>query len=161
MESKYLNIGDSVRIEIRHSEACRYLKPNGKMAAGQILKVQLVGEENHAMAQLFSDDGTPYSFPVLPGEAGIYTEYGKPGEPNRYYCYPVEDGSVEQIGRGLVRDATFIPTKMHAAGTGLSHEEVQRLLEAVAKGEVVVVDEMPSPTPEQIEVFNRSQEEVE
>lgn len=57
--------GDVVRLELPWSEVCMHLK-----VAGQVRDVRVL----HTSAQILNEDGTPYSFPVTHGEAGIYTD---------------------------------------------------------------------------------------
>ena len=80
---KYLTIGDVVRLRLPYSEVCMHLQ-----VAGKVMNVQLVGTLDHPGAQILHDDRTHLSFPILPGEAGIYTEYS----PKRYYCYEAQNG---------------------------------------------------------------------
>lgn len=60
-----VTVGDTVRLRLPWSEVCAHMK-----VAEQIRSV-LVLEHG---AQILNDDGTPYSFPVTHGEAGIYRD---------------------------------------------------------------------------------------
>ncbi len=56
---------DPIPVRLPHSEVCVHLQ-----VAGQVRPVQIVGSE-HKMAQICYPDGTPFSFPVTLGEAGV------------------------------------------------------------------------------------------
>lgn len=60
-----IKTGDVVRLKMPWSEVCMHLK-----VAGQVRNVRVLDTG----AQILNDDGTPYSFPVTHGEAGIYTD---------------------------------------------------------------------------------------
>ncbi|PNE43380.1 hypothetical protein [Streptomyces noursei] len=60
-----LEIGDRVRLEMPWSGVCEHMKVHG-----QVLEVEI---REHG-AQLYKD-GRPFSFPILWGEAGIYTDH--------------------------------------------------------------------------------------
>lgn len=57
--------GDVVWLKLPWSEACMHLR-----VAGQVRDVRVLADG----AQILNDDGTPYSFPVTHGEAGIYSD---------------------------------------------------------------------------------------
>ena len=57
--------GDVVQIRMPWSEACMHLR-----VAEQVRKVKVL----EGGAQILNEDGTPYSFPITHGEAGIYTD---------------------------------------------------------------------------------------
>lgn len=57
--------GDVVRLRMPWSEVCLYMK-----VAEQMRDVRILEDG----AQILNDDGTPYSFPVTHGEAGIYRD---------------------------------------------------------------------------------------
>jgi hypothetical protein len=65
----YLQAGDVVRVRLPYSEVCIHMQ-----VAGKPMNVQLLYEGRSPMAQLFKDDGSRFSFPILLGEAGIYTD---------------------------------------------------------------------------------------
>ena len=57
--------GEEIALRLPWSEVCMHLK-----VAGQVRNVRVLDTG----AQILNDDGTPYSFPVTHGEAGIYTD---------------------------------------------------------------------------------------
>lgn len=57
--------GDVVRLKLPWSEVCMHLR-----IADQVRDVRVLDDG----AQILNDDGTPFSFPVTHGEAGIYTD---------------------------------------------------------------------------------------
>jgi hypothetical protein len=59
-------IGDVVTVELPWSEVCMHMRVAGKRMNVQVL--------SHRSAQLLNDDGTPFSFPILAVEAGIYQD---------------------------------------------------------------------------------------
>lgn len=63
MDKRRVNVGDTVLMILPYSEVCMHLK-----IAGQARQVQLL----HGAAQIYSEDGTPFSFPVGCGEAGFH-----------------------------------------------------------------------------------------
>lgn len=65
----YLEVGDVVRLRLPHSEVCIHMR-----LAGEEMNVRLVQEGGQPMAQLLADDGSRWSFPILPGEAGIFSD---------------------------------------------------------------------------------------
>jgi hypothetical protein len=60
-----LKTGDVVRLRMPWSEVCMHLR-----IADQVRDVRVLDNG----AQILNDDGTPYSFPVTHGEAGIYSD---------------------------------------------------------------------------------------
>lgn len=61
------------QISLPYSEVCMHLRIAGKtMSVGMIRT-----PSNRLVAQIFDGLGKPYSFPILPGEAGIQTEWDK------------------------------------------------------------------------------------
>lgn len=65
-----LSPGDTVRVELPYSEACMHLR-----VAGAVHDVELLRDGSGlGMAQVLDHDGRPYSFPITPGEAGIYMD---------------------------------------------------------------------------------------
>ncbi len=64
----YLQAGDVIRLRLPWSEVCMHMR-----VAGKPMNVQIVVEGTSAVAQLLTDDGSRFSFPILLGEAGIYT----------------------------------------------------------------------------------------
>lgn len=57
--------GDVVRIQLPWSEVCMHLR-----VADAVRDVQVLPNG----AQILNADGTPYSFPITHGEAGIYQD---------------------------------------------------------------------------------------
>ena len=68
--------GERVKVRLPWSEVCMHLG-----VAGRVMSVELV--EGGSAVQLYDEDGDPYSFPILPGEAGFYRDVT--GTP---YAYP-------------------------------------------------------------------------
>jgi hypothetical protein len=60
----YLTDGDVVQVRLPYSEVCMHMK-----VADKVMGVRLV--EGH-MAQLLNRDGSPFSFPITAGEAGLH-----------------------------------------------------------------------------------------
>lgn len=58
-----VTVGDTIRIRLPWSEVCLHMR-----VADQIRPVRV---SDHG-AQILNDDGTPFSFPITHGEAGIY-----------------------------------------------------------------------------------------
>ena len=65
----YVQAGDVIRLRLPWSEVCMHMR-----VAGKPMNVQIVVEGTSAVAQLLTDDGSRFSFPILLGEAGIYTD---------------------------------------------------------------------------------------
>jgi hypothetical protein len=83
MKRHFVRIGETVRLELPYTEVCMFMR-----VAGEIFDVQLQGEQ-YPVAQLYRLDGTPFSFPITPGEAGLFSHHGAKDPARRYYCYPV------------------------------------------------------------------------
>ena len=62
---KRLSVGTVVSLTLPWSEVCMHLKVAGKTRSVEVLATG---------AQILNEDGTPYSFPVTHGEAGIYSD---------------------------------------------------------------------------------------
>lgn len=58
--------GDTVTLTMPYSEVCMHME-----VAGKKMKVEVL---EHG-AQLHKEDGSPFSFPILHGEAGIFRDY--------------------------------------------------------------------------------------
>src|SRR5947209_19955610 len=75
----YLQAGEVVRVRLPYSEVCMHMR-----VAGKPMNVQIVGDGTSTVAQLLRDNGSPFSFPILLGEAGIHTDgAGRHYVPNR------------------------------------------------------------------------------
>lgn len=63
--------GDTVRVELPHSEVCMHMG-----IAGSVREVEVTSEcrSGLAMAQILDPDGRPFGAPVTPGEAGIFSD---------------------------------------------------------------------------------------
>jgi hypothetical protein len=61
-----LAVGDVVAIELPGSEVCVHMR-----VAGKTMSVRVLAD---GMAQLLTETGEPFSFPVTWGEAGIYRD---------------------------------------------------------------------------------------
>jgi hypothetical protein len=57
--------GDVVTVELPHSEVCMHMQ-----VAGKVMQVEVLERG----AQILTDRGTPFSFPIGHGEAGFYTD---------------------------------------------------------------------------------------
>ena len=68
---RHVRSGDIVRLKLPHSEVCMHMRVAGREMDVLVLTggAQLVEPET----------GTPYSAPILHGEAGIYSEDGPDG----------------------------------------------------------------------------------
>lgn len=62
--------GETHRITLPWSEVCLHMKVNDKTMSAKLAA-------DGRTVQLFRDDNTPFSYPVLRGEAGIYEREGK------------------------------------------------------------------------------------
>jgi hypothetical protein len=62
---KRVSVGTVVSVTLPWSEVCMHLS-----VAGQTRPVEVLATG----AQILNEDGTPYSFPVTHGEAGIYRD---------------------------------------------------------------------------------------
>jgi hypothetical protein len=69
--------GDYVMLTLPHSEVCMHMRVAGTRMLARITE--------HGV-QLLNSDGSPFSFPILHGEAGILTH----GEDGSLYGYDVE-----------------------------------------------------------------------
>jgi len=75
--------GEVVRLEIPYSEVCMHMR-----VAGRVMDVLLTtSAAGYAKAQLLQDDGTPFSFPIAPEEAGIRRDYSVTDRPVGFYAY--------------------------------------------------------------------------
>jgi hypothetical protein len=61
-----VNLDQMVEVTLPYSEVCVHMK-----VAGKRMKVKL---QTPWQAQLFTMEGEPFSFPIAPGEAGIYSD---------------------------------------------------------------------------------------
>lgn len=61
------------------SEVCASMR-----VVGHRMRFQLT-ESQHPMVQLFRLDGTPFSFPITTGEAGVYSRRDEQGKWSYYY----------------------------------------------------------------------------
>lgn len=75
-----MNPGDVVRMEISFSEVAMSMH-----VAGEVMNVRFQSPHGYPNAQLLLDDGSEFSAPITPGEAGFYFEDG------RYYFYPADE----------------------------------------------------------------------
>jgi hypothetical protein len=62
---KRVKPGDVVRLMLPWSEVCLYMK-----VADQVMDVRVLDDG----AQILNEKGTPFSFPITHGEAGIYRD---------------------------------------------------------------------------------------
>lgn len=62
---KRIKSGDVVRVKLPWSEACMYMR-----VADQVRNVRVFDNA----ASILNEDGTPFSFPITHGEAGIYSD---------------------------------------------------------------------------------------
>lgn len=80
-DRRYVNPGETVRMELAWSEAAMHMQ-----VAGKIHNVTLLPSSNTCVAQILTEDGSHYSFPILYGEAGFYRD-----EQGRYYYYAPQE----------------------------------------------------------------------
>jgi hypothetical protein len=62
---KRVKSGDVVRVKLPWSEACMHMR-----VADQVRNVKVFDNA----ASILNEDGTPFSFPITHGEAGIYSD---------------------------------------------------------------------------------------
>lgn len=103
-EKRYMNPGETVRLELPYSEVCMHMQ-----VAGKVMDVELL-DRQYPMAQLYNDDGSPYSAPITTGEAGFYSEG------DRYYCYPVPTGEAPPVRWNSERPAPMIDWDFRIVG---------------------------------------------
>jgi hypothetical protein len=60
-----LSPGDRVRLVLPHSEVCMHMRVAG---------TRMLAEVREGGVQLLNPDGSPFSFPILHGEAGVYRD---------------------------------------------------------------------------------------
>lgn len=89
---QWVTNGDVVRVQLPHSEVCMHMR-----LAGQVRPVQFLSPAGQsAVVQILNEDGSHFSFPILPGEAGFYR--GRVGTTidgarvEGYYCYRAPEG---------------------------------------------------------------------
>lgn len=67
---QYVAPGDKVLAVMPHSEVCMHM-----LVAGQVMGIEVIGGQYGPLAQLYDpNDGANFSFPILKGEAGIFTD---------------------------------------------------------------------------------------
>jgi hypothetical protein len=84
---RYVKPGETVTMPIAYSEVAVHLRVAGKARPVTLQAVTPAGDlpkPVRCLAQLLDENGKPYSFPVLPGEAGFYHDDGG------YYFYDQE-----------------------------------------------------------------------
>lgn len=60
-----VTVGDTVRVRLPWSEVCAHMRVADHDRSVRVLE---------SGAQILNDDGTPFSFPITHGEAGIYRD---------------------------------------------------------------------------------------
>jgi len=65
---RYIVAGERVTVTLPWSEVCLSMRVADKAMGVEITPT--------GAAQLFGDDGAPFSFPITLGEAGIYSDAG-------------------------------------------------------------------------------------
>lgn len=85
-KARLINVGQRGVKLMPASEVCLHMKITDKPMIFELVSNRAV--------QLYNMDGTPFSFPILTGEAGIFTNYHKEdethGEVWEFYYYPNE-----------------------------------------------------------------------
>lgn len=76
---KYAQPGETVTLELPWSEVCMSMHVAGRTAQ---VRLEPCDDHGRCVAQIFDDNGRPFSFPVLPGEAGFYRNT------DGWYYYP-------------------------------------------------------------------------
>lgn len=75
----YVIPGDTVYHRLPHSEVCMHMR-----VAGEKRKVRIESRgSNPPVAQILNEDDSPFSAPILMGEAGFYASE----QAGVYYCY--------------------------------------------------------------------------
>lgn len=84
------NSGDKVKVELPYSEVCMFMG-----LAGQVRTIEILDRG----VQIYGEDGTKYSFPILHSEAGVYR--GSPDDEGKSYYIPKDmvKASPEQVDR--------------------------------------------------------------
>lgn len=77
---RYLVAGDQVDLVMPHSEVMMHMRVAGKPMRAEMVPAGRASSGMMLMAQLWKD-GHRFSFPVLPSEAGIYSD------DQGYYAY--------------------------------------------------------------------------
>lgn len=77
----YIRPGQRGRAPMPHSEVCMHMRVAGTPMTFTLLK----SEDGYFSAQLFREDSSLFSFPISPGEAGLYREETEEGP--RFYFY--------------------------------------------------------------------------
>lgn len=96
--------GQEIVITLPYSEVCVSMRVAGEHMGVRVLE--------HGMAQLLNADGTPYSFPITHGEAGIYSD---------------AQGLFIDVAAGKPFDATDESTYAHTVSIdGVPAEEYRR-----------------------------------
>lgn len=63
-------VGDEGADTMPWSEVCMHMR-----IADKVMRFRVVGSTGNEMVQLLNEDGTPFSFPITPGEAGLYRNH--------------------------------------------------------------------------------------
>lgn len=82
---QYVSVGDTVTVELPYSEVCMHMRVAGRQLQVELQPARYFNGEpapGSPVAQILSESGRPFSFPVLYGEAGFYRD-----ESGRFYTY--------------------------------------------------------------------------
>jgi hypothetical protein len=87
----YINPGETVVIELAFSEVCMHMKVAGDVRPVRLQRAQNMNgtPADGYNAQILNADGTPFSFPITTGEAGLYADG------DRFYTYLPEVADTE------------------------------------------------------------------
>lgn len=77
--------GDRVKVELPYTEVCMHLGVDGQVREIEILSRGV---------QIYNEDGTKFSFPILHGEAGVYQGSAMIGKPE--YKYFIHESHVKK-----------------------------------------------------------------
>jgi hypothetical protein len=86
--------GDRFRLELPCSEVCMHMHVAGKVMTVEVIRGRHSDGRPSFAAQLYGDNGQPFSIPILTAEAGIY------GYGDDMFYYAARE-SAEDLHRGL------------------------------------------------------------
>jgi hypothetical protein len=82
---QYVSVGDTVTVELPYSEVCMHMRVAGRRMPVRLQDARYFNGEpapGSPVAQILTESGGEFSFPVLYGEAGFYRD-----ETGRFYTY--------------------------------------------------------------------------
>ena len=93
---RYVKPGETVTLELPWSEVCMSMRVAGRTAQ---VRLEPVDDRDNCVAQIFDAEGRPFSFPVLPGEAGIMRNT------DGWYYYPPVRWTCAVCGNASTEDS--------------------------------------------------------